>query len=267
MEIEFENKYVAFIDVLGFSALVERDDKKKLNTYFRVVESTFDIFDFNKAEMKKYIISDSIILIANDSLENFKLLLSAISNLQSSLAYFDIWVRGGVSFGPVYTDDQKNIIVGKGYIQAYHLEMEAKYPRVIIDPRIIAKLGFTLRTFCETLNGPIRPDNQKLIHDYWGGTRKTEDDAIFVGYAHKIIISAGKNDRRLRKLLGVETLLVDTIIENIRKNIYDQQKHYHKYLWLKKYFAEVLLELHSFRGDGQLDNDKLGNYLKQISSL
>lgn len=262
MDIVFENKYVAFIDVLGFSSMVEGDNQDKLTTYFNVLGAAFELFDETKQNIKKQIISDSIILIANDDDDDFKVLLTAISNLQASLASFDIWVRGGIAFGPIFNDEDKNVIVGKGYIKAYTLEKEAKYPRVIIDPSIVSKMGLNLQQFYKKFNGPVGPTSIKLIHNYEvnGRLRLTEDDAIFVNYANRIMIESLRDP--FNDVLGARMS-----INNLKRNLYGPQQHYHKYLWLKKYFHEVIIELNNFVGVEALDKEKLNNYLLEFGSL
>ena len=253
MEIKYQEKYVAFIDVLGFSSLVETDSKEKLQNYFNVIKIAFQVFDEQKKEIKKCIISDSIILIANDSEDDFKLLLTAIRTLQSMLALSDIWVRGGIAFGSVYYDQQANIIVGKGFIKAYLLEKNhAIYPRVIIDPSILSKLNCNRTEFCAKFNNHdyLSLHNRNLIHNYQSSSpvymqRTTPDDAIFVCYANQVIA-----DSMLESKSSVEPGL-NRVYDFIRANLYGPQQHYSKYLWLKKYFNDVLVELSSKWGDAR----------------
>ncbi len=238
-KIKYENKYIAFLDVLGFSALVESDNKEKLETYFNAISGAFDFFDEKIKQIKKLIISDSIILIAPDTNDSFKHMLDAIRVLQVMLATQGIWIRGGISFGEVFYDDEKNAIIGKGYIKAYLLEQEAIYPRIIIDPSILAKMNVNRQEFYDKYNRDTlnRPLDIKAIHEYNFQSQKryTSDDAIFICYASALIISS----------IQENNLAINNIFLNIKKNLYGEQKHYHKYLWLKKYFLECMEELNS----------------------
>ncbi len=242
MKIEFSNKYVAFIDVLGFSDMVYSNSKEKLEKYFEIVDMAFEIFNDDKKKLNKLAISDSIILIAEDSEESLEVLLKAIRTLQTFLARRDIWARGGISVGEVYFNNKSNTIVGKGFINAYLLEKEAIYPRVIIDPQILGRLGLTRREFYKKLNKePHERTDGKLIHDYGLGNhiRYTNDDALFVCYANKLLYrSISKEYKRAAN----EVTDIEEVYEHLKRNLYSTQKHYSKYLWLKKYFQEVLNE-------------------------
>jgi hypothetical protein len=257
MEIKFEDKYVAFIDVLGFTALVDSNNTDRLQIYFDAMEVAFNIFTEDKRNLKKFIISDSIIFIANDTEEDFKTLLKAIRNLQAFLAMNDIWVRGGIAFGPVFYEDTAHIIVGKAFIKAYLLEKEAKYPRVIIDPSILTKLNINLRTFYEEYNGfpHQRHDDSKLIHDYgfYGYKRFTPDDAIFVCYAHRVFNIAEQEGKKYKNTQ------LKVVYNHLKGNLYGPQQHYHKYLWVKKYFHESLQELY----DNSTGSSKRRNWLEE----
>lgn len=242
MKIVYQNKYVAFIDVLGFSELVDSknpDKKSKLEAYFTRIESAFENYDVKKAMLEKYVVSDSIILAVEDSEDGFRLLLNAVRMLQSSLSVLDIWVRGGISFGEVFFKKEPNIVVGEGYIKAYLLEKQASFPRIIIDPRIFAKLNLTMEEFYRRFNGPISEDyrNEKLIHGHElsNAYRLNNNDANYVCYASHLITEAMQG-----KLYKGEKSL-NVVYKNLRTNLYSSQAHYAKYLWLKNYFLEVIL--------------------------
>ena len=226
MELEFKDKYVAFLDVLGFKNLVFSEDKELLKQYYEQVQGAFKAFTRTKERLQKLAISDSIILIAENSEEALTELLQAIQTLQAGLALINIWMRGGVSFGEVSYTPEDNTIVGKGFIKAYQLEAQAVYPRVIIDPFIIAKLNHTRVSFCERFVS----NSMRLIYNTDRKLSFMNDDAIFVSYGNRIIAIS---DNQLE-----DGLL--SIYNNIRKNIYGPQEHYHKYQWLKKYFIEEL---------------------------
>ncbi len=266
MQLQLKKKYVAFLDVLGFSALVNSDSKPKLEKYFEIVDGAFAIFDYEKKNIKKFSISDSIILIAEDNESDLKTLLTAIRTLQYSLAVNDIWLRGGISHGGVFIEEDKNIIVGKGYIKAFLLESEAIYPRVILDPSILKHLGLTRKELYDKFNGAPheREDHLKLIHDYgvWNHERYTDDDAIFVSYANKIVVESVHTVRKPNMETNIET-----VYRHLRSNLYGPQQHYHKYLWLKKYFQESILDLINYIPIGAEDRNWLNELYSKYMNL
>ncbi|HXD94673.1 MAG TPA: hypothetical protein VNX01_15815 [Bacteroidia bacterium] len=262
MEIKYENKYIAFLDVLGFSALVEKKDQEKLEIYFFLIDEAFKAFDSKIKHVTKLIISDSIILTANDTDENFLDLITAISALQATLAVSGIWIRGGVSFGEVFCDDKRNIIVGKGYIKAYLLEQQAIYPRVIIDPVILSKMNVNRQEFYKKYNSHtyVTPLKSKKVHDYDFDKHKryTQDDAIFICYANLAIVHALKR-------LGNKDL--EQTYHCVKHGLYGEQKHYHKYLWLRKYFLECLEEFDSYTDTESPNKPVLKKYIEDFTAL
>ncbi len=230
LKANLQDKYVAFIDVMGFTNLVNKGSIESLESYF--TEITKILYDISvvKSQIESLLISDSIILIARDDSYSFRQLLTAIRKIQSALLLKKILIRGAVSFGQIYYEPYKNIIVGKGYIKAYLLEGEAIYPRIIIDPSIIKKFGQDKMDFLYQINGHQDYINgDKLIYTK-SKYSQINDDGIFVDYADKMI-SQSEINTSLKKVY-------DVLVENL----YGEQKLYSKYVWLRDYFIECLNE-------------------------
>ncbi len=226
-----QKKYVAFLDVLGFKELVGRQNVDALETYFNSIKETLQVIRRDKGNIESLLISDSTILISPDTKEDFRTLLRAVQTIQARLASKDIWLRGAISFGEVYFDNELNLVVGKGLVNAYLLETEAIYPRVIIDTSIIPKIAENRLGFFNFINPKYEDfanDKLKLVHNMH---HYTENDSFFVAYAHRIILDS------------IETRTIHLIYQKIKKNLYSDPKHYKKYLWTKNYFMEVLHNL------------------------
>lgn len=228
-------KFVAFIDVLGFSNLVNRGNVANLESYFEKITEELKKIKDDKGKIDYLLISDSIILITPDSLTGLKDMIHAVRRIQSALLWRKILLRGAVSFGEVYFSEERNIIVGKGYIKAYLLEKEAKFPRVMIDPEIIRKIGPDRVGFLNTLHhNPYPQIDDQLIY------RRSDfsmiaDDCIFIHYANKTV-KAREINRNIAK-----------VYENISDNLYADQSLYLKYVWLRDYFIEqVKLALQAY---------------------
>jgi hypothetical protein len=223
-----KDKYVAFIDVMGFSNLVNKGNVENLESYFSKITEVLDKLRINKADIESFLISDSIILIAPDSPKSLKQLLGAIRQIQFALLWRKIIVRGAVSFGQVYYNKEKNIIVGKGFIKAYLLEGEAFFPRVIIDPAIIKKFGGDKRDFIEEINGTTEYNFGLRVIYTKSEQSRIVDDSIFIDYANKTI--------RKQEINGNIKKVYELIVENL----YSEQKLFSKYVWLRDYFIECL---------------------------
>ena len=224
-----KDKYVAFLDVMGFSNLVNSGRIEPLESYFEKINEVLGKLKRDKANIQCFMISDSIILIAPDDLSELRQLFSAIRRIHINLLWRKILVRGAVSFGQIYYNPDKNIIVGKAFIKAYNLEKDmAIFPRVIVDPIIVKRLGQDRTAFPEQFkSGSVYEFENRVIYNQSSFSRISED-AIFIDYACKVIKKADINGC----LKHTYAMIVD--------NLYGDQRHYTKYIWLKNYFIECM---------------------------
>lgn len=217
--------YVAFIDVLGFSDLVQKNQNTQLEAYFQTIINILGELKESSTGLQSLSISDSIILISPDTQAGLKLIIRAVRKIQRKLLFKNILIRGAISHGEVFFDDVQNVIAGKGYIRAYLLEREAVYPRVIIDPLIMTILKTDRIGIIEMMN---RSQDFNSHSNYiFQHNRYTDlsNDAIFIDYAYAL----AEDDTKVSGIIGKVYL-------NIRKNLYSDQKHYSKYNWLRNYF-------------------------------
>ncbi len=155
--VETEPRIICFMDILGFSELINKYDGDVTSTILQDIQESFasaktDLLEnktqqYNDAvrHLKYQTFSDNICISIpyfdneNDFIANFNLLINFVRRIQSILMTKGFFTRGGVSMGSYYSDN--NIIFSKGLVNAYHLESKkAIYPRVIIDNLIIEKL-------------------------------------------------------------------------------------------------------------------------------
>lgn len=184
MEINYDKKrIVAFLDVMGFKELLapNQSNLQKLNNYFNLIEA-FRVFGFSPNEPASFpvdimAVSDSVVMsVEIDSDWNNEKLLSVtaeffkhLTTLQGSLALSGIWTRGAITIGDLYLNTEKSILVGQAFVNAYSLEQQANYPRVIIDPRILKIFSLSAPKFCKTvqaLGAPILDFYPSETFDY-----------------------------------------------------------------------------------------------------
>ena len=230
--IEYEAKLVAFIDVLGFKSLVERDEKFRLEQYFAYITSNLKEYSKKgKGEIDYILISDAIVLIVDFTGNWLQQLIQIVSVIQARLLILKIPLRGAISFGDVYLNRDDNIIVGSGLINAYLLEEKAIYPRVIIDRKLM-KYGdmklvlnrernlswLNVSEYKDSLNGFIYIDYLKVLARY---------DSFHKG----------------NRLNSVYELILDNIHSN---------QNFEKYKWILSKWMEAL-EVHIEALSGKLD--------------
>lgn len=138
MKIDYKEKLVAFVDVLGFSEIVYNSDNERIESYYSYLENRFKDH-ISKTKLQYLFISDSIVISADDTKENLFELTRLLTKIQCNLLLDKIIVRGAISYGNLYINDEGNIIVGNALIRAYQLESQAINPRIIIDRMVIKK--------------------------------------------------------------------------------------------------------------------------------
>jgi hypothetical protein len=250
--IEYKEGYVAFLDLLGFKELVfsqKDEDKEKIERYLGIVDSAIEYLKTIKSKQPigYIVISDSIILSVpfgesnDENLDRLRHLCIAVSYIQYYLAIRDIWLRGAISFGKTYFDSNKNQIIGDGYINAYLLEESlAKYPRVILDNKIINKLEFSnANELIEKINTHEFDNCNKVLFDWKYCSRRhsycyddyfQRDIPLFIDYLGLMKNHTSNAAEQCR----------DSITDNIIKNVYKKTNIYSKFKWVSEYYLNKL---------------------------
>ncbi|WP_143483759.1 hypothetical protein [Hydrogenovibrio sp. SC-1] len=148
----YKKRLTAFIDILGFSQLVQEIDIQESNgeerfnsilTLLKELKSREKPENANEAiEITAF--SDSIVISVANSKKALFTVLWNVAWLQSSLMKSGYLCRGGISFGELHHKD--GIVFGKGLIEAYKIESSlAVYPRIVVSDEIQEKCNGSLK--------------------------------------------------------------------------------------------------------------------------
>ncbi len=237
--MKYEQAIVTYIDILGFSDLVSAKTSQEIHEILMLIEKAATPCDSNKwlyaPETKVF--SDSIIRIrkintkANIDL-HIGLLFYELSDLiavQVDLICGNILIRGGITFGKIYVDDNK--IYGPAFIRAHDLESKfANYPRVVVDPALI-------REFKK--NNLLRNENHSLKQEssYIKEMIRLGDDGLyFIDYLRSFITE--NPDLYLVFLKKHREIISESI-----KKYKDHNEVIKKYLWMANYHNILIDEL------------------------
>lgn len=254
--MDYDNRIVAFIDILGFSSMIKQSETDplimekllKALKYLKNYESpegwnldTIEIeedaqkrgVDTFKIEEKTNVtcFSDSIIVSVNLSGLGIN---EAISTLIANLSYIGaylltegILVRGGITIGNlIHTKD--GIVLGQALIDSYRTESNiAIFPRIVLSEKLLNQLNY-----------PITSKRQRYpYHQY---LNRFSDGCV--GF-HQLIffqviqswteLTDDKLEENLRKAKKVIINGLDSCLEN--PNIYK------KYSWLKKQYNDLII--------------------------
>ncbi|MGB0455027.1 MAG: hypothetical protein ACPGJV_15060, partial [Bacteriovoracaceae bacterium] len=200
----------------------------KIQNYFNSVLSVVGNLDCK-------IMSDSILVYKEmpssnkDEIEEF---IKSIINIQFEVAKSGHLLRGAMTYGDFYHDNDKDVFVGPALSEAYTLETKfAKFPRVIISSEF---------PFKEQLKGLI---DQFIVlscstkdKSLWGNIF---DDAITLNWLHPIIDHSDPKS------------FYDTHLKTVlEKGLDGNQSNLDKYLWLRKFYIEVFHEYKDKKAGG-----------------
>ena len=156
--VDTEPRIVAFIDILGFSAIIDEYDSgttsNLLNELHDTLEMAIKISIENmldskaKTDLKDFLeyrmFSDCICLslpyieFGNDFHIQFHSLATIVKSYQLAMMQKGFFVRGGISMGSFFAD--KHMIFSGGLVSAYKLEQTTVHPVIAIDKKLIERL-------------------------------------------------------------------------------------------------------------------------------
>jgi hypothetical protein len=125
--------YVAVIDVLGFSNIVESEFDRVLEAYESTLDVVKSLSQF-RPDVKVSVFSDAIILRS----PSFDRLIGAVQMFLWQALFNDLMVRGGIGFGRHDEREKEGQlqIVSQALVRAARIEKHVKHPCVAVDPAI-----------------------------------------------------------------------------------------------------------------------------------
>lgn len=161
--------FVAFLDILGFKSIVERETQNGTGEYLekllRCHQKCTDIF---KSDPNLSIIqfSDSVVISRPYEAAEFRQFVTSIAKYQRYLLDEELLCRGGIAVNQHFTNG--TFTFSAGLIDAYTVESTtARFPRVVISPDVI-DLIYPENSFPIEL---IREDDGLYFIDYIGITK------------------------------------------------------------------------------------------------
>ena len=142
---------VYFIDILG-SKNRTFEDSLNINTIFHEELENVQSRHRKTSVGNRFVtsFSDCAYIIYEIKEENDKkeilmpYIHTSLYNTANTVAFFvgnGFLCRGGIAFGELYFDREKNIIFGPAIIESYLLEQEAKMPRIIFSDELAEKIN------------------------------------------------------------------------------------------------------------------------------
>jgi hypothetical protein len=131
-ETAYENRVVAFIDILGFKNLVANGKVSTILDALGVIRKRLKLIeDVRQSPLKASQFSDSVILSAPNDDNGLVHTIHFVSLLASELFLKGIWCRGAIASGNMHHEG--NMAFGQALIDAMEMENQvAIYPRILV---------------------------------------------------------------------------------------------------------------------------------------
>jgi hypothetical protein len=168
----YERRFVAFVDILGFSQLVQRTvtDHGLFERVYAVLRDSRDqnlfreLFhdgnwpsNYQNTQEFGVVFSDSVVHTTQFDARGLIGMMFELNRLTLSLLQNGFFVRGGLVVGDIFVD--RNIVFGPGLIEAYELESShAVYPRILVSDSVINAIAATEGSWM---------DDERAIYATW----------------------------------------------------------------------------------------------------
>jgi hypothetical protein len=229
----YQERYCAFVDILGFSTLVERLSNgttsfEALRDLLRIIHeppTAERITSFEGGDFHAQSISDAVCISTNITEAGLNHLFYVLQLLTMRMLAQGFFVRGAVVKGHLYHDDK--MVFGEALIRAYNLEQNVVvFPRVMVTSPVYADLpgadifiGWASKhTVVQAEDGPRYLDVLQEIPATIGSTTIGEAPRLF--HLDRFEGMADQIQRRLG-------------------DSFDNPKHFEKVQWFAKYWNRV----------------------------
>jgi len=254
--MNYEDRIVAFIDILGFKELVKKSESNSkiietlnttlqyLKTWERPNQWNLDFVEIEKSTQRKGIekfilkdrtnvttFSDSIVVSVKIEEDNINEMLSSlITNLSymgSELMKNEILIRGAITIGKLIHNDN-GAVFGNALIEAYELESKcSKYPRIIISNKLISRLNYP----------NISKRREYLYNQYF---QRFSDGCV--GFHQMIFfqvmnsLTGITNEIRKKDLNIIRKVIIDGL-----DNSFENPVVFEKFKWLQKQYQNLII--------------------------
>ncbi len=237
---EFEEKYVLFIDVLGWSS-AQSEGSAELSKALSVAQALAEAFEEgckkveetgHRATPRFELFSDSMIVtipyIEGEVYWPEEVLFSICKRIATATLPHGFLVRGGITKGSIFHNAERNICFGPALIRAYELESRvAQFPRIVIDPDLVG--------FLEIHDNILEDDAKKVGLQRAKSTRKMDDGVSFVDYLAPRLLNSGKVSDHEKIAFESSIRFAKKIANNQHSDPSIQQK----YQWYRTYTRAV----------------------------
>jgi hypothetical protein len=241
LEVSYQDRYCAFVDILGFRQLIEHLDKDAnqfdaLRNLLARVHGTRSgrSPEDSDSDFRAQSISDAVAISTAPTESGLSEILRALQLLAVDLLVQGYFIRGAVVRAPLYHDNQ--MVFGKALIQAYSFESEvAKYPRIMVAREVREDI---IRFSTKPRSATTVPKADWL--------KQSSDGPMYLDVLQPVVSLFKKNEHPHQSLSPAERITYRqymSIKERIQQRYeesMDTPRHFEKVKWFAQYWNEVI---------------------------
>lgn len=239
--VNYQDRYCAFVDILGFRQLIERLDSDvgqfdALRNLLTRVHSTHSGASPERqdSDFRAQSISDAVAISTIPTQEGLTEILEALQSLAVDLLVEGYFVRGALVRSPLYHDDR--MVFGKALVRAYSFESEvAKFPRIMVTREVREDI---IRFSARPHKSNNSPRNSCL--------RQSSDGPMYLDVLQPVVALFKKKEHPYEKLSSLEEanhrryLSIRDRIQQRYEESMDTPRHFEKVRWFARYWNEEI---------------------------
>ena len=240
MDGMYQNRYVAFLDFLGFKNMVKQSEydsqmlsriNMALNYTSNVQRESYEgIMSMTDIGKQVSVFSDSVVISYEMTYPGsaFYVLMDLIF-ICNDLLGMGVSVRGGVTDGPLV--HKKNKCFGPAMVDAYYMESKlAIYPRILVDSKVMQS-GIEFRGRANTEEYERRYLEALISQD-------ETDNAIYLDFLSQ------HSEFDEPELYHNYIIFVRNFILTSMNAFSNEPKIIEKYVWLKNYYNKTVRKVY-----------------------
>jgi hypothetical protein len=228
----YTERYVSFLDILGFSDIARKTERDKNPARYDALVKTLTEIRVRKRKRLDRVVGDdfkfqsffdSIVMSSNASLNGLVYLLLSLNHLTLSLLTNGLLIRGAIAKGKLHHDGV--VMFGPAFLDAYHIETTiAKYPRIILSRETYQDVQ-ALKPGLKSPRVLLDEDGPPYLHVLGDFERLNKEHPTTATLNSSEMISAIACQKMIQNLLS------DSIYE---------PRHYEKLRWLAIYWNRTV---------------------------
>lgn len=180
----FMKRWVSYIDLLGFSKIVQDKDWASVFSYY--TSAIKKLKNRSKTKINRTWFSDTFIIY---SIDNTASSFAAIESMTRWFIFYlvsgDIPARGAISYDDFYADSENNVFFGKALIEAYSYGENQDWIGFILCPSAIKQMDVI-----------GLPADERLHYAYWDIPYKRKNHSLTPNLPAYIIGNEGEINGR-----------------------------------------------------------------------